>query len=279
MKFLRQFMIILLLSFLGEVLKMFIPLPIPASVYGLVLMLACLMTGVLKTSQVKDAAFFLIEIMPVMFIPAAAGLIDSWGVLRPLIVPIMIITVAITVFVMVVTGSCLLYTSIDDLEAGHREIKVTGEEGKKDPLDFVLWKPKKEGEIAWDSPWGEGRPGWHIECSEMSKKYIGDTIDIHAGGEDLIFPHHENEIAQSEACNEEKFANYWMHNGFLNINNKKMSKSAGNFFTVREIGEKYPLQVIRFFMLSAHYRTPLNFSDTLVESAKTGLAVSYTHLA
>lgn len=161
--------------------------------------------------------------------------------------------------------------NIDDLEAGHREIKVTGEEGKKDPLDFVLWKPKKEGEIAWDSPWGEGRPGWHIECSEMSQKYIGDTIDIHAGGEDLIFPHHENEIAQSEACNEEKFANYWMHNGFLNINNKKMSKSAGNFFTVREIGEKYPLQVIRFFMLSAHYRTPLNFSDTLVESAKTGL--------
>ena len=161
--------------------------------------------------------------------------------------------------------------NIDDLEAGHREIKVTGEEGKKDPLDFVLWKPKKEGEIAWDSPWGEGRPGWHIECSEMSKKYIGDTIDIHAGGEDLIFPHHENEIAQSEACNDEKFANYWMHNGFLNINNKKMSKSAGNFFTVREIGEKYPLQVIRFCMLSAHYRTPLNFSDTLVESAKTGL--------
>ena len=161
--------------------------------------------------------------------------------------------------------------NIDDLEAGHREIKVTGEEGKKDPLDFVLWKPKKEGEIAWDSPWGEGRPGWHIECSEMSKKYIGDTIDIHAGGEDLIFPHHENEIAQSESCNDEKFANYWMHNGFLNINNKKMSKSAGNFFTVREIGEKYPLQVIRFFMLSAHYRTPLNFSDTLVESAKTGL--------
>ena len=161
--------------------------------------------------------------------------------------------------------------NIDDLEAGHREIKVTGEEGKKDPLDFVLWKPKKEGEIAWDSPWGEGRPGWHIECSVMSRKYLGEQIDIHAGGEDLIFPHHENEIAQSEACNDEKFANYWMHNGFLNINNKKMSKSAGNFFTVREIGEKYPLQVIRFFMLSAHYRTPLNFSDTLVESAKTGL--------
>ena len=161
--------------------------------------------------------------------------------------------------------------NIDDLEAGHRDIKVCGEEGKQDPLDFVLWKPKKEGEIAWPSPWGEGRPGWHIECSEMSKKYIGDTIDIHAGGEDLIFPHHENEIAQSEACNDECFANYWMHNGFLNIDNQKMSKSAGNFFTVREISEKYPLQVIRFFMLSAHYRNPLNFSDTLVESAKNGL--------
>lgn len=161
--------------------------------------------------------------------------------------------------------------NIDDLEAGHRDIKVRGEEGKQDPLDFVLWKPKKEGEIAWQSPWGEGRPGWHIECSEMSKKYIGDTIDIHAGGEDLIFPHHENEIAQSEACNDECFANYWMHNGFLNIDNQKMSKSAGNFFTVREISEKYPLQVIRFFMLSAHYRNPLNFSDTLVESAKNGL--------
>ena len=161
--------------------------------------------------------------------------------------------------------------NIDDLEAGHRDIKVRGEEGKQDPLDFVLWKPKKEGEIAWPSPWGEGRPGWHIECSEMSKKYIGDTIDIHAGGEDLIFPHHENEIAQSEACNDECFANYWMHNGFLNIDNQKMSKSAGNFFTVREISEKYPLQVIRFFMLSAHYRNPLNLSDTLVESAKNGL--------
>lgn len=161
--------------------------------------------------------------------------------------------------------------NIDDLEAGHRDIKVRGEEGKQDPLDFVLWKPKKEGEIAWPSPWGEGRPGWHIECSEMSKKYIGDTIDIHAGGEDLIFPHHENEIAQSEACNDECFANYWMHNGFLNIDNQKMSKSAGNFFTVREISEKYPLQVIRFFMLSAHYRNLLNFSDTLVESAKNGL--------
>ena len=165
----------------------------------------------------------------------------------------------------------LSHKNLDDLQSGFRSLQVSGEDQKEDPLDFVLWKPKKEGEPSWPSPWCDGRPGWHIECSEMSKKYIGDTIDIHAGGEDLIFPHHENEIAQSEACNGEKFANYWMHNGFLNINNKKMSKSAGNFFTVREIGEKYPLQVIRFFMLSAHYRTPLNFSDTLVESAKTGL--------
>ena len=161
--------------------------------------------------------------------------------------------------------------NIDDLEAGHREIKVTGEEGKKDPLDFVLWKPKKEGEIAWDSPWGEGRPGWHIECSEMSKKYIGDTIDIHAGGEDLIFPHHENEIAQSEAANGKEFARYWMHNAFLNIDNRKMSKSLGNFRTVREISEQYDLQVLRFFMLSAHYRSPLNFSADLMEASKNGL--------
>ena len=175
--------------------------------------------------------------------------------------------------------------NIDDLEAGHREIKVTGEEGKEDPLDFVLWKPKKEGEIAWDSPWGEGRPGWHIECSEMSKKYIGDTIDIHAGGEDLIFPHHENEIAQSECCNGKTFAHYWLHNGFLNIDNRKMSKSLGNFFTVREIGEQYDLQVLRFFMLSAHYRSPINFSREIMEASKNALerimtAVSnLTHLA
>lgn len=161
--------------------------------------------------------------------------------------------------------------NIDDLEAGHRDIKVAGADEKDDPLDFVLWKPKKEGEPAWKSPWGEGRPGWHIECSVMSKKYIGDEIDIHAGGEDLVFPHHENEIAQSEAANGKLFAKYWMHNGFLNIDNKKMSKSLGNFFTVREIGEKYPLQVIRFFMLSSHYRGPINFSEELVMSAKTGL--------
>ena len=158
--------------------------------------------------------------------------------------------------------------NLDDMKAG---IRIAVSDEKEDSMDFVLWKPKKEGEPSWPSPWGDGRPGWHIECSVMSKKYIGDTIDIHAGGEDLIFPHHENEIAQSEACNGEKFAKYWMHNAFLNIDNKKMSKSAGNFFTVREISEKYDLQVIRFFMLSAHYRSPLNFSDTLVEASKNGL--------
>ena len=161
--------------------------------------------------------------------------------------------------------------NIDDLEAGHRSIKVAGEDEKEDFLDFVLWKPKKEGEPSWESPWGDGRPGWHLECSVMSKKYIGDIIDIHAGGEDLVFPHHENESAQSEAANEVEFARYWMHNGFLKIDGEKMSKSLGNFFTIRDIGEKYPLQVIRFFMLSAHYRSPLNFSDTLVESAKASL--------
>ena len=158
--------------------------------------------------------------------------------------------------------------NLDDMKAG---IRIAVSDEKEDSMDFVLWKPKKEGEPSWPSPWGDGRPGWHIECSVMSKKYIGDTIDIHAGGEDLIFPHHENEIAQIEACNGEKFAKYWMHNAFLNIDNKKMSKSAGNFFTVREISEKYDLQVIRFFMLSAHYRSPLNFSDTLVEASKNGL--------
>ena len=161
--------------------------------------------------------------------------------------------------------------NIDDLRAGNRELLVSGEDEKEDPLDFVLWKPKKEGEPFWQSPWCEGRPGWHLECSVMSKKYIGDIIDIHAGGEDLIFPHHENEIAQSEAANGTELARYWMHNGFLKINNEKMSKSLGNFFTVREIGEKYDLQVIRFFMLSAHYRSPLNFSADLVESSKNGL--------
>ena len=161
--------------------------------------------------------------------------------------------------------------NIDDLRSGNRDLLVSGVDEKEDPLDFVLWKPKKDGEPSWPSPWGDGRPGWHLECSVMSKKYIGDVIDIHAGGEDLIFPHHENEIAQSEAANGTEFARYWMHNGFLKINNEKMSKSLGNFFTVREIAEKYPLQVIRFFMLSAHYRSPLNFSAELVEASKNGL--------
>ena len=169
----------------------------------------------------------------------------------------------------------LSHKNIDDLESGHRaeahQMKVSGEDEKEDFLDFVLWKPKKEGEPYWDSPWGQGRPGWHLECSVMSKKYIGDVIDIHAGGEDLIFPHHENEIAQSEAANGTQFARYWMHNAFLRIDGEKMSKSLGNFFTIREISEKYPLQIIRFFMLSAHYRSPLNFSDELVEAAKNGL--------
>ena len=169
----------------------------------------------------------------------------------------------------------LSHKKIDDLESGHRAeshaLKVTGEDEKEDALDFVLWKPKKEGEPCWQSPWGEGRPGWHLECSCMSKKYVGETLDIHAGGEDLIFPHHENEIAQSEAANGCEFANYWMHNAFLKINGDKMSKSLGNFFTVRDICEKYDPQVIRFFMLSAQYRTPLNFSKELVEDASRGL--------
>ena len=165
----------------------------------------------------------------------------------------------------------LSHKNLDDLQSGGRTLLVTGEDEKEDPLDFVLWKPKKEGEPARESPWSEGRPGWHIECSEMSKKYLGEQIDIHAGGEDLIFPHHENEIAQSEAANGKEFAKYWMHNGFLNIDNRKMSKSLGNFFTVREISEKYDLQVLRFFMLSAHYRSPLNFSADLMESARTSL--------
>ncbi len=161
--------------------------------------------------------------------------------------------------------------NLDDMQSGHRDIKVTGEDEKEDAADFVLWKPKKEGEPFWPSSWSDGRPGWHIECSVMAKRYLGDTIDIHAGGEDLIFPHHENEIAQSEAANGVKFSNYWMHNAFLNIDGSKMSKSAGNFFTVRDIIAKYDPQVLRFFMLSAHYRSPLNFSDTLMESAKAGL--------
>ena len=165
----------------------------------------------------------------------------------------------------------LSHKNLDDLQSGFRSLKVSGEDQKEDPLDFVLWKPKKEGEPSWPSPWCDGRPGWHIECSVMSKKYLGEEIDIHAGGEDLIFPHHENEIAQSECCNGKIFARYWMHNGFLNIDNRKMSKSLGNFRTVREIGEQYDLQVLRFFMLNAHYRSPLNFSADLMEAAKNSL--------
>ena len=165
----------------------------------------------------------------------------------------------------------LSHKNLDDLRSGNCALLVSGEDEKEDPLDFVLWKPKKEGEPSWESPWSDGRPGWHIECSVMSKKYLGEQIDIHAGGEDLVFPHHENEIAQSEACNGKEFAKYWMHNAFLNIDNHKMSKSLGNFRTVREISEQYDLQILRFFMLSAHYRSPLNFSAELMEASKNGL--------
>ena len=158
--------------------------------------------------------------------------------------------------------------NIDDLISGAR---IAVGEKKEDPLDFALWKARKEeSEIAWESPWGMGRPGWHIECSAMSKKYLGKTIDIHAGGEDLQFPHHENEIAQSECANGEPFANYWMHNGYINVDGKKMSKSLNNFFTVRDIRENYSGDVIRFFLLSGHYRSPINFSDALMEQSKQG---------
>ncbi|MBO7514012.1 MAG: cysteine--tRNA ligase [Lachnospiraceae bacterium] len=165
----------------------------------------------------------------------------------------------------------LSHKNLDDLQSGMRDLLVTGAEEKEDNLDFVLWKPKKEGEPYWESPWCNGRPGWHIECSVMAKRYLGDSIDIHAGGEDLIFPHHENEIAQSEAANGCQFAKYWMHNAFLNIDNRKMSKSLGNFLLVRDIAKHYDLQVLRFFMLNAHYRSPLNFSQDLMEAAKNAL--------
>ncbi len=162
----------------------------------------------------------------------------------------------------------LSHQSIDELRLGSR-IQVG--ENKEDPLDFVLWKAAKEGEIYWESPWGQGRPGWHIECSAMVKKYLGDTIDIHAGGQDLSFPHHENEIAQSEALNEKTMANYWMHNGYININNEKMSKSLGNFILLHDLIQKYDPQAFRFFMLNVHYRHPINFTDELLDSAKTSL--------
>ena len=165
----------------------------------------------------------------------------------------------------------LSHKNVEENQAGLRTLKVRGEEAKEDPNDFVLWKPKKEGEPYWESPWCEGRPGWHIECSVMSKKYLGESIDIHGGGEDLVFPHHENEIAQSEAVSGKQFVRYWMHNAFLNIDNIKTSKSLGNFKTVRQISEEYDLQVLRFFMLSAHYRSPLNFSREMMDGAKASL--------
>jgi len=158
--------------------------------------------------------------------------------------------------------------NIDDLEAGAR---VDINTNKENISDFVLWKAAKPGEPSWDSPWGDGRPGWHIECSAMARKYIGDTIDIHCGGEDLIFPHHENEIAQSEADGASPFANYWLHNGMIAIDRQKMSKSAGNFFTIRDVAEKFSYPVLRFFILSVHYRSPLNFSEELMTAAATGL--------
>lgn len=162
---------------------------------------------------------------------------------------------------------------LEELEAGAR---IDVNENKNDPMDFALWKAKKEGEPSWLSPWGEGRPGWHIECSAMANKYLGETIDIHSGGQDLIFPHHENEIAQSECANRKPFANYWMHNGYINIDGRKMSKSLGNFFTVRDILKEYDGEIIRFFMLSAHYRSPINFADTLMEQAKSAVERVYT---
>ena len=162
----------------------------------------------------------------------------------------------------------LSHQSIDELKVGARI--ETGDK-KEDPLDFALWKTAKPGEIFWSSPWGNGRPGWHIECSAIARKYLGDTIDIHAGGQDLAFPHHENEIAQSEALTGKPFARYWMHNGFLNINNEKMSKSLGNFLTVHDLIKQIDPQVFRFFMLSVHYRNPINYSIDLLESAKNSL--------
>ena len=163
--------------------------------------------------------------------------------------------------------------NLEDLESGAR---IQVDENKRHPMDFAIWKARKEGEPYWEAPFGAGRPGWHIECSAMSMKYLGETLDIHCGGQDLIFPHHENEIAQSEGATGKTFARYWMHNGFININNEKMSKSAGNFFTVREIGEKYDLEAVRYFMLAAHYRSPLNFSQELIEQSKSALDRLYT---
>lgn len=167
----------------------------------------------------------------------------------------------------------LSHQPLEDLEAGAR---INIGELKKDPMDFALWKSAKPGEPYWESPWGQGRPGWHIECSAMNRRYLGNTIDIHCGGKDLIFPHHENEIAQSECCNGAQFANYWMHNGYINVDNVKMSKSLGNFFTVRDVAEKYGYEPIRYLMISSHYRSPINYSVDIIEQCKSALTRLYT---
>ncbi len=167
----------------------------------------------------------------------------------------------------------LSHQPLEDLEAGAR---INIGEQKRDPMDFALWKAAKPGEPYWESPWGNGRPGWHIECSAMNRRYLGKTIDIHCGGQDLIFPHHENEIAQSECCNGVAFANYWMHNGYINVDNVKMSKSLGNFFTVRDVADKYGYEPIRYLMISSHYRSPINYSVDIIEQCKAALARLYT---
>ncbi len=167
----------------------------------------------------------------------------------------------------------LSHQPLEDLEAGAR---INIGELKKEPMDFALWKGAKPGEPAWDAPWGKGRPGWHIECSAMARRYLGETIDIHCGGQDLIFPHHENEIAQSECCNGVPFAHYWMHNGYINVDNVKMSKSLGNFFTVRDVAEKYGYEPIRYLMLSSHYRSPINYSVDIIEQCRASLERLYT---
>ncbi|MEE1246723.1 MAG: cysteine--tRNA ligase [Acutalibacteraceae bacterium] len=167
----------------------------------------------------------------------------------------------------------LSHQPLEDLEAGAR---IMVGEVKKEPMDFALWKSAKPGEPYWESPWGHGRPGWHIECSAMVRRFLGNTIDIHCGGQDLIFPHHENEIAQSECCNGVPFANYWMHNGYINVDNVKMSKSLGNFFTVRDVAEKYGYEPIRFLMISSHYRSPINYSTDIIEQCKASLSRLYT---
>ena len=171
----------------------------------------------------------------------------------------------------------LSHLNLDDLESGNRALRSQMDDDlKEDPADFAVWKAAKPGEPFWNSPWGHGRPGWHIECSAMARKHLGKTIDLHCGGQDLVFPHHENEIAQSECANGCTFSRYWMHNGFLNINNEKMSKSAGNFFTVREIADRYGYEPIRYFMLTAGYRMPLNYTVELIESCKASLERLYT---